>query len=177
MSNFDKLNSGKDMSIEAFEKARPKLAEVEKTIILALVRRGKHGATDEELVDELRRIHGDRLPSGARAIKDTIAPARNSLASGDRPLVRKSGDKRLTTSGRRANVWIIVDPKNRFKQERTAVSRKGGFNLFELNRETGNYDLIGYCLAKKNADEWIVTGDTRFVTSFYGGKHNERKGK
>lgn len=86
---------GTDMRDEAWEKIQPALPELKRKAATYLYACAERGSTDEEgwMALDLK--------------KDSYAPARNALVKDG--LVRKSGRYRMTTSDRRANVWLHRD--------------------------------------------------------------------
>lgn len=80
-------------SLEAYESVKP-YKHTQRSRVLAFLREQTNGATDEEIMIAL----GIRYSS--------VNPARKGLV--DDGLVQNSGQRRLTTSGRAAIVWIAV---------------------------------------------------------------------
>jgi len=86
---------GSQTSREAAREIGPHLNALELVVLEFIRDRGDYGATDEELQGE----------TGLRP--DTSRARRVELR--DRALVRDSGQRRLTDSGRQAVVWVAND--------------------------------------------------------------------
>lgn len=97
---FDHLNPGSapgsDTSAAAAKTMKPRASRLRESVLEFLRRRGSLGATDEEIAEHLNMRY------------QTAAPRRWELWKAG--LVLKSTQRRLTTSGCSAAVWIAVGP-------------------------------------------------------------------
>ena len=100
MSNNPKLSLPRQTSIEGLEHIRPKLNEMQASILAFLNRRGFYGATDSEIADELRLGDNARKRRGELCKQGFVSPSgRKRLAVRDG---REVGPTRQT-------VWVARD--------------------------------------------------------------------
>ncbi len=88
-------HNGTDTSRDAAESIAPVVNELARGVYDFIKSRGPFGATDEEQQMNLG------IPG------NTQRPRRNRLEAAG--LIRRSGDKRATASGRMAHVWVASD--------------------------------------------------------------------
>jgi len=90
--NFPPFEKSSDTSFAAARSMKDVTGELRRAVARFIVERGRYGATDDEVEVDLGMRH------------QTASARRWELAQKD--FIKKSGEKRLTRSGRKAAVWV-----------------------------------------------------------------------
>ena len=91
-----------ETSIEAAKDIMKDANRLQKTVYGYIKSRGGNGATTNEIMEWTKRI------------KDSIAPRVTELKDRFR-VIKDSGKRRLTPSGKRAKVWVVNDNPNQIE--------------------------------------------------------------